>query len=218
MYRLINVHIEKVLNANHFERDVRRYVQLMEQFPKVNVTADHDFRLIFRRYWAMNAAHLSPQFIASYFDLLQSLKSNSEVGVEAVARKLYEIPTGVPSTANPERHTLQFSFSTKLVHMLRPHEPVYDSNVRAFFFLPDGSTQSSVDEKLYRLLPAYEFLRDEYRRVIQKGLLSVAITAFQNQYDQNNVYTQEKIVDTLIWQFVTLLQAGVVRDRQVTYS
>ena len=95
------------------------------------------------------------------------LKDNVQVSVEWVARQLYAIPM----TNKKGEPTLQFSFSTKLVHMLRPCEPVYDRNIRAFFFLPQASAHKSLDKKLARLMPAYEFLRREYDRVIRKNLL-----------------------------------------------
>ncbi len=132
--------------------------------------------------------------------------------VEAVALQLYEIPThGV-------RYTLQFSFASKLVHMLRPHSPVYDSMVAAFFIFPKGPTNELIGAKLQRLLGAYNFLTNEYQRVLNQGLLDGAIIEFQNHFDPNHILTQEKIVDTLIWRFVTLLRSQPIEERQVIYQ
>jgi hypothetical protein len=90
--------------------------------------------------------------------------------------------------------------------MLRPHQPVYDSNVEAFFFLPQGSAQEPLEQKLQRLMDSYNFLTAEYGRVLDEGLLGHAIAQFRDRYDQDGVFTQEKIIDTLIWRFVTILR------------
>jgi hypothetical protein len=212
MYRLINEHIGVILDAIDFEPDVHRYVQLMEQLPNVNVAEDDNFQSLFRRYWQLNPARLSEQFLRFYFDLLERLKRNPDVSLEAVARQLYQIPTqGI-------RQTLQFSFSSKLIHMLRPNEPVYDSTVEAFFFLPKGSTREPLDQKLERLLSSVAFLQREYCRILQMGLLNQAIADFRMRYDLNQVITDEKTIDTLIWQFVKVLRSGAVRDQLVTYD
>jgi hypothetical protein len=101
--------------------------------------------------------------------------------------------------------------------MLRPHTPVYDSNVEAFFFLPKGPARESMNKKLQRLLLAYAFLSRKYNRVIEKGLLDRAIRRFRVRHNADGLFTLEKIMDTLIWRFVTILRRGGLRDRRVAY-
>jgi hypothetical protein len=136
MYHLINFHIENLLNGIKVERDVNPYAYLMQHFPNVNVTQDDDFQKVYRSYWTMNRARISDEFLRIYFALLERLKGTAEVSLRDVAKRFYAIPINEKG-----KQALLFSFSTKLVHMLRPHEPVYDSNVRAFFFLPEASAQ-----------------------------------------------------------------------------
>jgi hypothetical protein len=237
MYLLINEHIGTILDAVNFKRDVNRYIRLMERFPGVNVAEDDAFQQLFKAYWQLNPARLNRQFISRYFELLERLKCNPDITVEAVVRQLYPIPTHQDrqhqdrqhqdrqhqdrqhqDRQHQDRQSVQLSFSTKLIHMLHPHEPVYDSAVQAFYFLPKGANGGTVDRKLARLLRAIEFLRHEYGRVLRMGLLKEAIAAFRERYDPNQIITDEKAIDTLIWQFVKLLQSGAIRDQQITYS
>jgi hypothetical protein len=93
-------------------------------------------------FWRMSAARrLSQRFYKSYFCLLMSSK-NRRVEARSVARWLLH--------RYPE-NGLQFSFATKLVHMADPSLPVYDSIVRAFFFLPERNGQKR-KERMRRLL------------------------------------------------------------------
>jgi hypothetical protein len=213
MYRVINAHTEQVLDAIRPDQDVRPYIWLKQQFRKIDVSADKAFQKQFRRYWQLNAARLGDRFVQTYFSLLESLKDDDQIAVEDVARKLYKTPTRADG-----RQSLQFSFSTKLIHTLRPNSPVYDSNVEAFYFLPTKSLSESLEKKLQRLLLAYNFLVFEYERVLRHDLLRQAINAFRDRYDKRAECTDEKVVDTLIWRFVTLLRSGAIRDRGVAYG
>ena len=218
MYCLINNCVDMILGSKNFQRDVVRYMWLIDEFSKVNVLTDDNFQKEFRLYWQLNPARLSTVFVRSYFKLLEDSKNDPKIDVEGVARKLYSTPT------RGEHHTLQFSFSTKLIHMLRQDRPVYDSSVEAFYFLPRDSVQKQIDSKqhletnLKRMLPSYDFLVREYARVLQNGLLDQAIDKFRHKYDPRSTITKEKIIDTLIWKFVGLLKAGAIREGKVVYT
>ena len=132
--------------------------------------------------------------------------------MELVARSLLDIPINAK-----ERKALQFSFASKLVHMLNPRLPVYDRMVEAFHFLP-RSYMGTPERKLQNLLRSYEFLIEEYGRVLKHGLLAPAIDAFRQRFGVETDYSDEKIIDTLIWKFVPFLEGGAVRDGVVPYK
>jgi hypothetical protein len=213
MYRVIETHIDQVLDTIHIERDIQSYVWLREQFSRVDVSTDRDFQRRYRRYWQLNAAHLCESFLQAYFSLLEQTKSRSgNLSLERVVRSLYEIP----SQGNGRR-TLQFSFATKLIHMLAPDTPIYDSTVEAFYFLPAGLFSKHFDKRLQLLLRAHAFLQREYQRILRDRLLNEPIAAFRDRYDPDAVFTEEKIIDTLIWRCVTLLRRGAIMDGRVAY-
>jgi len=131
--------------------------------------------------------------------------------LESVTRTLHDIP--VNST---ERRALQFSFASKLVHMVDPRRPVYDQMVEAFYFLP-RSYLGHPEKKIANLLRSYQFLADEYDRVLREGLFTPSIDHFRGRFELPPVYTDEKIIDTLIWKFVPFLEKGALRDATVAY-
>ena len=177
MYYLINQHIDQLLLTIDATRDIQPYVSLIHNFNEVNVAANMEFQRTYRRYWQLNAARLGEDFCKVYFALLEELKQERNTGVDTVARRLWETPTH-----GDGRQSLQFSFASKLAHMLNNHLPIYDSLVESFYFLPTGSATEKFEEKLQRLLASYKFLIAEYNRVLANGLLAYAIERFRAKF------------------------------------
>jgi hypothetical protein len=212
MYTLINSHIDKILDAINPATDVEPYVWLVRHFNDINVATHTEFQRIYRRYWQLYAARLSSSFCQSYFALLESSKSAQDVAVKTVAQQLLEVPTH-----GDARRSVQFSFASKLVHMINRRLPIYDSMVESFYFLPAGPAKESTDAKLERLVASYGFLVAEYTRVLQQGLLTHAIQRFRLRFHVGHEYTDNKIIDTLIWRFVGFMRGGAVRNKEVVY-
>ena len=214
MYTIINQNIEALLDSINPQADIDPYIWLFGALPNRNVAQDQEFQRVYRRYWQLNPARLSEDYLAAYFGHLEQLKGQPEhVTVEAVARHLLPIPTH-----GNGRQSLQFSFASKLVHMLNPEQPVYDSMVQSFYFLPSGGANETTEQKIARLLASYEFLYAEYGRVLQQGLLNQAIQQFRERFNVNATYTDRKIIDTLIWKFVGFLKGGAVINSVVVYG
>ena len=169
MYTLIRQNVSVLLDAIDPATDVSVYQQLMDELQRTDVTQDRLFQRAYRRYWQLNPARLSEPYLQAYFDLLERLKARPEtVTVETVARELYALPTH-----GNGRQSLQFSFASKLVHMLRPDQPVYDSLIEAFYFLPTGGQTDDLEPKLARLLRSHAFLYREQGRILNEGLLEI---------------------------------------------
>jgi hypothetical protein len=64
---------------------------------------------------------------------------------------------------------------------------------------------------------SYRFLVSEYQRVLKEGIMGDAISTFRNHFDLTNLYSDQKIIDTLIWKLVPFLESGAVRDGIVMY-
>lgn len=213
MYELINAHSAILLDAINLELAIAPYNELMGMIQEVDVSNDKDFRSTYSRYWGLNAARLSADFQDVYFQYLETSKTSPDsVDVQLVATRLLEAPT-----RNGGRRSLQFSFSSKLVHMLNPHMPVYDSTVERFFFLPGTETLSSHDKKINRLMKSYNFLVREYQRILDEAILSQTIAAFRDRYQDTETWTDVRIIDTLIWQFVSFMRKGDPSSRKILY-
>ncbi|MCK7510859.1 MAG: hypothetical protein MZV70_46850 [Desulfobacterales bacterium] len=57
-------------------------------------------------------------------------------------------------------------------------------------------------------MESYEFLRWEYRRILDNGLLSRAIGLFRDCINLADRYTDIKVIDTLIWKFSECSRQG----------
>jgi hypothetical protein len=210
MYSALNRHVDPLLNSIARDGGLDQYRYLIDTFRTTDITRNDQFQRTYRSYWQMGAARLSDDFCKAYFDCLEEAKSVERPDVRPLAVRLYSIA----SNSKGDRK-LHFSFSTKMVHMLFPDRPVYDSLVAQFYFLrEDGST---FDEKLKNRLESYNFLVDEYCRVLSEGLLTPTIAAFRRRFTLADTFTDTKVVDTLIWRFAAMLAGGALRTGLVRY-
>jgi hypothetical protein len=131
MYDLINAHTAVILQYSKLQSDVRDYDWLVQNLPQV---AGAQFKAKYKVYWRMNVARLSPAYYNVYFQSLQSARLNPPT-LTAVAANLYTTPT------NAKGRSLQFSFATKLLHMVNPKTPIYDSEVAAFYFFEEPKSK-----------------------------------------------------------------------------
>jgi hypothetical protein len=205
MYDLINANIGIVLQfiAND-PATVTGYDDLVENIQQV---ATQPYQDSYGVYWVMQYPDSTWRKV--YFQELETalLDPASPPNLTALAMKLYTTPTNAKGQSN------QFSFITKLVHMVDRHSPIYDSRVAAFYFFkrPDsgpGQIQEYVD--------FHAFLVREYRRVIQNGLLCHSIQSFRQRFRPQH-FTDERIIDVLIWGYVGLLQSGALTSGRIVY-
>ena len=211
MYSALNHHIGPLLTSIANAGGLDQYKYLIDAFRRTDTTKDEQFQRVYRSYWQMGAARLSDGFCNAYFGLLEELKAFDRTDVDSVAIRLFN----VASNSKGERK-LHFSFSTKMVHMLQPDMPVYDSLIAQFYFLAEEG--STFDERLRNRLDSYRFLVNEYRRVLNEGLLAPSITAFRARFTMAATFTDTKIVDTLIWRFAAMLSGGALKSGLVKYS
>jgi hypothetical protein len=75
-----------------------------------------------------------------------------------------------------------------------------------------------MDDKLTRLLKSYRFLVEEYQRVVSHGLLANAVAQFRSTFDVGDEYTDVKVIDSLIWKFVSFAGKDALRERKIIYQ
>jgi hypothetical protein len=204
MYDLINANIGIVMQA--IAKDptlVSDYQWLIDHLQDV---ATQQFQDKYVSYWGMQFPDLAWRKV--YFQELETalLKPANPPNLTVLATKLYTTPTNARGQSN------QFSFITKLVHMVDPHSPIIDHRVAAFYFFqrPDsGPTQ------IQECVDFHAFLVREYHRVLQNGLLCHAIQVFRQQYAQP--FTDERVIDLLIYGYVGLLESGALTSGRIVY-
>jgi hypothetical protein len=201
MYGLMNRNARAVVDAVRNIGDLTEYLRLRATvLSGSDVLSDAVFQSAYRKYWRMNAARLGDDFYSKYFTVLDQCRQTRRVDVAGIARVISD-PAGLD-------HGLQFSFATKLAHMINPRLPVYDSFVASFFFYAAPSSDRPFEERLQKLLAFYAFLEREYERVLTHGLLSPAIAVFRNSLEIGSAVPDERIIDWLLWAWVSSLRHG----------
>ena len=207
----MNDNCEQVLAELARISDVPRYLELRRRLCTTNVATDLDFQNSYRDYWRMGFSRLGRHFYRDYFDHMQALKIAGTPPSDILIREIALL------SDTPERPSLQFSFATKLLNTLDAREPVYDTHVTSFYFFVPPASDRRLETRLDALLEFYDFLRGEYARVIRQGLLADPICRFRERFTAGGELQDERIVDMLIWGFVTLMRRGVQQRGAVLY-
>jgi hypothetical protein len=169
------------------------------------------YQAIYKNYWRLNAARLSESFCRVYFDRLQAGLTGGMPQIGKLVRELHETPTHEAG-----RKSVQFSFCSKLCHMIDRQIPLYDSRIRDFYFYIEPDRKLSLEQRVDGYVHFHNFLIDEYRRVLSERLLSGAIQAFRQRFGPKH-FTDVKVIDSLIWAFTSLSESGGVAQRLIIY-
>lgn len=208
MYRIINENIELILKKIKKDGRIPLYISLRKRLYEGNITNNTKFIKGYKDYWRMNAARLDQDFFDKYFGYLEKNKKNQRITLLDVVYFLH----------SNAQQGVQFSFASKLVHMVNPHKPIYDKMIRCFYFLPDFSSKRSYNDKIDTIDKNYKFLENEYKRVIDNNILDSSINSFYEKFGRREDITYVKVIDDLIWALVYSLQEGRVRDKEVIYK
>lgn len=207
MYTLINQYAHTLVSRIP-QAHVTEYDWLRANLGSAHTPA---YQKRYRTYWRMNAARLSPTFCTFYFQQLQAAISNPPT-LSTLCNRLYKQPTHQNG-----KQSLQFSFATKLLHMVDPNQPIYDSLVAAFYFFPNLPSNKSVSAKTATLVSRHGILQSEFARIIQQGLLASSISHFRTILAPSS-FTDIKVIDSLLWAWVDFLQSEADSPGQIQYS
>lgn len=213
MYKIINDNILLIINAVNRSRDIEPYLTLQSTFQNGSILNNSEYKTTYRNYWKLNAARLSDNYCEHYFRVLEKYRNRDQQDVEGVVKELFEV-----SSNSKGKKTLQFSFATKLLHTIENTRPVYDNLIADFYFLPQIKANWEYDKKLSAYLKAYDFLQQEHKRVLNNNILSTAISRFRTHFELPATYTDQKIIDTLLWKFTSFLRKGAIRECKIKYS
>ena len=175
-----------------------------------NQVATPQYQARYKHYWRLNAARLSANYCEAYFRALQEAQANLPA-IGDLARKLYSTPTHGNS-----RQSLQFSFATKLLHMVSPTSPIYDSLVAAFYYYQEPTRGITLAQRVAAHVGFHTFLVQEYARIIANNLLAPSIQAFRQKFNPIR-FTDEKIIDSLLWAYVAVLRNKGITSGTILY-
>jgi len=206
MYNRINIHIDKLLNTI-LQEHVNEYDWLREN---VRLCANDEYRRKYKHFWRLNVARLNADYREAYFQRLEEALANPPI-LKNLALNLYDIPT----QRNGKR-SLQFAFATKLLHMVRPRTPIYDDRIAAFYFFKEHHHRRDINGRIDELMRFHTFLEKEYKRILKEGLLTVSIEAFKQRFNPLH-FTDEKVIDSLLWTYVDFLRDDGLINGTIIY-
>jgi len=187
-YHEINENIAQIL-VSIDQKHVTEYDWLVQNIHNV---AKADYQRRYKNYWRLNGAGLSQNYCQAYFQHLQAGLNNSVPQLSIIVNRLYQIPV------SQNKHALQFSFCTKLCHMVNRHSPIYDRKIRDFYSFKTPSNSLSVQCRVEKFIEFHQYLVHEYNRVLQEGLLTESIQTFRQRF-KPQYFTDIKVIDSLIW-------------------
>ena len=201
-YDDINENIDNILHSIG-PAHVAQYDWLIQNIHQV---AEPEYQRRYKTFWRLSGAGLSQTYCDAYFQHLQAGLDNNATHLSILAHELYQIPI------NRNRQALQFSFCTKLCHMVNRQIPIYDSNIRSFYRFQEPNRDFPIIERIREYVRFHRFLINEYNRILNEGLLAPSIQSFR-QYFNPQHFTDIKVIDSLIWAFMNY-QRGFGMNRR----
>jgi len=196
MYQKIENSSDSILNGLK-SIHVSQYNWLKSNLYIKDVSTDIEYQKMYRSYWVMRYISPKSNFNKEYFSYLENNKHNSQIDFHETCKYLSSFTTD----EKHERHSFQFSFITKLIHMIDGDFPIYDSMVSEFYKLPLISG-SNLTQKITEARSAIDLLKKEQDKIIQGGHLEKSIDKFKSKYPQSE-FSDRKIIDSMIWAFIS---------------
>lgn len=188
---------EIIGNIDQESIDVYHFIK--SEFKKSDVNENHLFQFVFRSFYRIDNAGLTPEFKKEYFKILEQYRNEKQFDFEKVLRRLFSFPN------RKGQNTLQFSFVTKMFNTIDDIMPIYDSEVAKIFSL-SRPYQSEFEIKLDKYLDQLDKIKIGYEQIIEQNLLPKTIGLFDQVFKDNKLPEMKKL-DFIFW------SAGKIRTK-----
>lgn len=144
--------IKGVLENKKLKKDLAKYIYLrkMIQMEK-NAPKCAEFRRIYNDFFDLKRTRSDDVFQNVYYALMQKYKVVTNLEFKTVLKELH---TNLHAKTGKDR--VEPSFCSKLLSILQPNMPVWDSNVRTILGLPEYNYNDPVSVKMENALRSYE--------------------------------------------------------------
>ncbi|MEL3961886.1 hypothetical protein MKZ01_11455 [Lysinibacillus endophyticus] len=162
------------------EESVAVYVFLYNEFLKGDVTLNPVFQFMYRSFYRLDNAGLTSEFKTAYFELMQQYRNKDNINPKEIIEELYKYKR------RKGDHSIQFSFTTKLINMIDPTYPIYDSEVARVFQFSTYHLKDNA-KKIARYLDQQNTIVQTYNKIIEENLLAQSLAVFHNKYKKYNL-------------------------------
>jgi hypothetical protein len=174
-------------------REVKPYFELKSLLSRTSLPDQQRFEKDYCRFYGLNIAGLTDQFLRVYFDALYSAKPTSTGWPDylALLRKLHVIPN------RKGKESLQSSFVSKLVASKDEAWPLYDRHVANFFglFVPRSG---SLAFRAYVLVAHLEVIKQRYLAWAEDEL-APALARLRRRIPELAGCHDIRVCDFLVW-------------------
>jgi hypothetical protein len=212
MYSLINknCHFINQIEPKKLTKHFSDYLYLVN----IQNLESEEYEGKFKYFWGMNAARKIANNIEFYNSFFNFMRRNKDVSLLNF--------TDLLSDLEKKEKSFQFSFATKAIHCLNPELPIFDVNIRRFYFLQDIDSSLERKDKVVVAQKYYEFLRKEYNRIIDEGLLKETIKELNKFLEKIDIDPNEislvKKIDSIIWAWVAYLNNDALIENKITWN
>lgn len=195
--RKINDNAETIIESLE-EESVAVYVFLYNEFLKGDITLNPVFQFVYRSFYRLDNAGLTPEFKTAYFELLQQYRSEHSIDPVDIVNELYRYER------RKGEHSIQFSFTTKLINMIEPTYPIYDSEVARVFQFSTYYIKDK-EKKLARYLEQQNIIIQTYNQIIEENLLEKPIVQLDTRFKNYKLPLTKKL-DFIFWAYGKILR------------
>ncbi len=181
------------------EDSIAKYCFIQEEILKGNIQKNLVFQFVYTSFYGMKVAGLTERFIEVYFSLMNKYYQEGNINIDDIVKLLYQ------EKNRKGQESLQFSFSSKLLHTLDNSFPIYDSEISFLFEFKRPYSSKDFSERMKTYKTQYEELKFTYETIISHKLLTNQIEIFKNKY-KNYQVPDIKILDFLLWRAGKLLK------------
>lgn len=181
----VTVAIEKALG---FE-DYKTIISLVN---KVDVSKCTDFQTAFDRYYRVRR---NDTWRDSFYKYFESVKSNKDIGFDAILDHLYNNLKTVQGKPNP----VEASFSSKMLATINPDMPILDSKVLKNMDL--NISGSNPGERLESAKDVYKIICARYKEYIGSPTSGCdeMVAVFDSYFPNCRGFSKCKKVDWFLW-------------------
>ncbi|KAF2518847.1 hypothetical protein E0W68_06215 [Flavobacterium salilacus subsp. salilacus] len=186
----IEINSEDIINNIDIE-SISVYSFIKERFISSNIIDDYIFQFVYKSYYRIENAGLTPDFKKRYFEILKELQNTKNFEIEKTISDLYRIKN------RKNQFSVQFSFTTKLLNTINENLPIYDSEVAKVFSFSQPYSRP-YNQKIEIYLNQYSQINDAYKRIIEENLLYNVVKKFDSKFTNNNIGAIKKL-DFIFW-------------------
>ena len=175
--------IRCILQREVTKKGIKKYVNIMNLFSKVNISEDKNFQKTFTGFYRIRR---NEQFRKEYYDLMQKYKFKN-VSFEEILTELYKFGK------------LEASFTSKLIATIDHNLPIWNKYVLDYFNIEPPSREYTDKERIKLACNIYDRIQGEYKKIIETDNGKLMIKLF-DEYNKRNNLSSVKKIDFIIWQ------------------